>query len=230
MINRHCSSAFLFMVFLLLGTMHANAALIPLDWEQHSTGNQYLTLDTSTGLGWLDVSLSTGMTRAEVETELQTGGLFDGFSYATFGQLQTLFNSAGVSTTRNYYSDYGTIDDHLELLAAGYLSELTGLGSPDFFFYTGLSGRFALLANAEAGGIYHYEERDPNCYLQPDYGVNVFCGKAWGDGAFSGWADGSWLVAQYPIPEPGTIVLISLGLLGIALTRRRTSQPMHHEC
>lgn len=225
MINRNGKS-FLF-ILLLLSNFAAYAALVEIDWYPdpgniYPPGNHYLTYDTDTGLEWLDVSLSTGMTRAETEAELLAGGLFGGFSFATDSQLQTLFNSAGISTTSNYYSDYGTIDDHLESLAAGDLSQLVGLGSPDFYFYTGLSGRFALLADDSAGGIYLSEERNPNCWSQYD-GITVFCGKSWGEVALpSDWADGSWLVRS-TVSEPSTIILISLGFFGITLARRRAS-------
>src|SRR3954449_12961250 len=62
-------------------------------------GPNSLVLDTSTGLEWLNLSLSTDLTPAYVETQFGPGGQFAGFRYATqeeVASLTTAFFSGSV--------------------------------------------------------------------------------------------------------------------------------------
>ena len=53
------------------------------------------TTDTDTGLDWLDLDLTLGMSFNQVNAELGTGGLFEGWQVATLDQAQTFLTNAG---------------------------------------------------------------------------------------------------------------------------------------
>ena len=52
-----------------------------------------LTRDTATGLEWLDLTLSTGLSFNDVSASFGTGQAFDGFRYATLDEIQHLLGS-----------------------------------------------------------------------------------------------------------------------------------------
>lgn len=70
----------------------ADAALIERDWQ--ISGDAALTYDTATGLEWLDLTVTAGMSYNEVAAELEGGGAYDGFAFASEQQVTELFNSA----------------------------------------------------------------------------------------------------------------------------------------
>jgi len=73
----------------------ANAALIALDDSIH--GIDSLTFDDVSGLTWLDVSITAGMTYNQVFGELGSGGQFEGYRYATGAEVEQLLTSSGVN-------------------------------------------------------------------------------------------------------------------------------------
>ncbi|QYZ65040.1 MAG: PEP-CTERM sorting domain-containing protein [Gammaproteobacteria bacterium (ex Lamellibrachia satsuma)] len=75
-----------------LATTATNAALLSADWN--SVGDELITVDDS-GLEWLDLTVTSGMTYNQVSAQLGAGGMFEGFSFASRSLLATLFDSAG---------------------------------------------------------------------------------------------------------------------------------------
>jgi hypothetical protein len=59
-------------------------------------GAHTLTIDTTSGLAWLDVSLTTGWSHLQVLAATHVGGAFEGFRCATAQEVVALFASAGV--------------------------------------------------------------------------------------------------------------------------------------
>ena len=57
-------------------------------------GANSLTYDSTTGLTWLDLSFSQGLSYSQTLAAMQAGGQFDGFRFATADEVQSLFNSA----------------------------------------------------------------------------------------------------------------------------------------
>jgi MSHA biogenesis protein MshQ len=70
----------------------ASAALTSADWK--SVGDDLLTIDDS-GLQWLDLSETVGLSYNAVAAQLVAGGEFEGFRYATVAEVEGLWNSAG---------------------------------------------------------------------------------------------------------------------------------------
>ncbi|RDH87232.1 MAG: hypothetical protein DIZ78_05370 [endosymbiont of Escarpia spicata] len=77
-----------------LATTTADASLLSTDWK--SVGDELITVDDS-GLEWLDLTATSGMTYNQVSVQLGAGGMFEGFSFASRSLLATLFDSAGGS-------------------------------------------------------------------------------------------------------------------------------------
>ena len=64
---------------LVAGTSNAFGALMSLDWQ--TSGDGAITVDTSTGLYWLDLTETRNTTIAEVESGFSD--IYSGFRYAT---------------------------------------------------------------------------------------------------------------------------------------------------
>jgi hypothetical protein len=78
----------------------AVADLVPRDDAQFGSGA--LTLDTRTGLTWLDVPFSAGLSYDQVVAAMQPGEEFQGFRYATAQEVFDLFTSAGIPPPGDY--------------------------------------------------------------------------------------------------------------------------------
>ena len=61
-----------------------------------------LTVDTTAGLEWLDLTLSTGLSFDEVAAELGPGGLFEGFRHATAAEIATFWGNAGITVPNQF--------------------------------------------------------------------------------------------------------------------------------
>ncbi|MCW8911259.1 MAG: hypothetical protein OQK76_11655, partial [Gammaproteobacteria bacterium] len=77
---------------LILSTS-ANATIIEANWQ--SVGD--ITRDTVSGLNWLDLTETLGMSRIAVEDQLVAGGQFEGFRYATADEVVGLWANWGVN-------------------------------------------------------------------------------------------------------------------------------------
>lgn len=76
-------------------SVSANAAFISTDWK--SVGDKSATLDTSTGLEWLDLTHTFGKSYADVASQLST--TYVGWRLPTYAEI--------VKLTTNIFSPYG---------------------------------------------------------------------------------------------------------------------------
>lgn len=72
--------------FTLLFSIHTHAALID---------QGLITQDTRTGIEWLDLTETAGLTFNYVSAQLGAGGAFEGWRYATVDEVEGYFDSAG---------------------------------------------------------------------------------------------------------------------------------------
>ena len=70
-----------------------DVTLVSADWKNQGDG--LITYDTSSGLDWLDLTETTNMSFNFVTTQLDEGGIFDGWRYANEAEVLGLFDSAG---------------------------------------------------------------------------------------------------------------------------------------
>jgi hypothetical protein len=85
----------LFVFVTCIGAIPATlrASIQSMDWE--NAGDGLLTLDTTTGYRWLDLTETQGMSFNQVLTQLDVGGDYEGFNVASTAQLQAFFQSGG---------------------------------------------------------------------------------------------------------------------------------------
>ena len=72
----------------------AHATLVEAGWN--TPEDKLLLLDTDTGLEWLDLPLTAGMSVSEVLSQMSPGGTLEGFRYATSDEVHALFQSAQI--------------------------------------------------------------------------------------------------------------------------------------
>jgi len=84
----------LFCVLSLPYGLPAHAAVVAQDW--HTPADGLLTLDTATGLQWLDVTVTQGLSWNAVTSQLGAGGRFTGFRRPSDDELATFWADAGI--------------------------------------------------------------------------------------------------------------------------------------
>ena len=97
-------AAFAITVAMVSGANAAN--YIPLDWKTEGDGLAFL--DHDTGIEWLKLDQTNGMSINQVNAELGEGGLFDGWRFATALEVQdvvTDLTGYDTSQTRYHYQN-----------------------------------------------------------------------------------------------------------------------------
>jgi hypothetical protein len=163
------------------------------------------TLDTSTGLIWLDVSVPTLLSYDDLLVEIQPGGLYENFHLATQVQVQTLWQNAGIN------------------LGEGFLGEFTSAN------YAPIVALAALVGQTDAGFNTGWIESGPGGNT-----LEKTASTSWNHGAGTGRPsfpqrfnvsdlyNGAWLLVPEPAPAPlRALALVTLcGLRAVAGRRR----------
>lgn len=204
-------SLLLTLALVLLGsTSSAYAVLIEHDFK--NTEDKLITYDSATGLEWLDLTVTQGRFSFDsIQSELTSGGEFQGFRYATLGEVESLLSSFGLirhglSDSANdraqieyYYSLFGITQTDIDIssqkiqnhYAFGLFNEV---GPEDFVnthYYTFILENF--------GFGYTEVER----FTWPDFRVDNSLGH--------------YLVRSTVIPEPSSLILTLLGVATLVL-------------
>ena len=191
-------------------TATAGATLTSSDWQNPDDG--LLTIDSDTGLRWLDWSYTANRSYNDVFSELGDGGEFEGFRYATEAEMRTLYANAG----------------------AVFIPPIDGFDPGNIPALLLLSDLFGHTYAGGAEAIYGLEgnasEQQSALGDWPGSGTSHHMASAFNEG--SGQIAVRWLNmndesaadflghALVMVPAPGTIVLGALGSLGLIRRRR----------
>jgi hypothetical protein len=201
--GRHLAVRGLLATLTLLGTVGAShASLVVTDWQ--TSGDGLLTLDTDTQLLWLDWTQGTSMSVNQVMAQLGAGGSFEGFRYATVAEVHAFFSNAGIPNVPGITA--------ANLVPVQNLLAIVGVTAPANSFGPSSS---AWTADSSSGNRIQGVLQDRN----DDLGQATTNGIIGFDDDFAASTWGHALVSV--VPEPGTGVLLLLGMLGLAVAGRR---------
>lgn len=201
----------------------ASAALISAD---HSTfGTDSITRDTSSGLNWLDLTVTNGSTRVDVVAQMGSGGLYEGWRYATLNEFEGLMTAGGLLIETATYNSYPTLgyqtaqDTLTGLLGDTYGEYSAQQGIPGAFYgFRGMidlqttPGFYSSLgASVGAGGSVQFVDTAVgSCCNFPEFADILYLGH--------------YLVEENvtAVPAHDALLLFGLGALGLGLRRRAT--------
>jgi len=213
----------------------ANSAIVDL-------GN--ITRDTGTGLDWLDVTMTTGLTINEVFAQMGSGGTYEGWRYATVTELDQLVTNFGFIPNTPCTSGYTNcvssqpgddpiIETMIRTLGDTYAQEFPQLdysnGAGETFGYVRDNISYNVINGSNPNNSYSVAFFEDYEYI--DYCQSAGCPRVvdlndWVvlNGGASGNRIGSFLVTASPVPVPATVWLFGSGLMGlIGISKRKKS-------
>lgn len=200
----------------------SNAALISAD--DAIFGNDSITRDTASGLEWLDLAKSQDMTPGYVSAQLGSGGVFEGWRFATAAEVGTFFNNAGIPSEKFNQNSFEIGHAVFDLLA------LIGILDPTFFNLTiGFIADSAVIPSSapdlgRSAAELHGQIFGPNAqgFASPNTGTGH-------KDDFHDIAYASFLVREATaVPEPATLVMLGFAIAAASALKRagrRRSRP-----
>jgi len=194
---------YFFICSVVLLSQPSNAALIDMDWN--ATGDAALMLDTTTGLKWLDLSVTANQSYNNVITQLQQGGAYDVFRYATQTEVLALWTQAGISDTNFTWTVNG------EWQSVKALADR--LGTSVLFDPVGVATH--TIGMVEGGSVLNINQRWAMelSYYPDGLQVRTSSNNYVLDTSFASVHYSSYLVQAVPIPA--SVWLFVSGLLGL---------------
>jgi len=219
-------------------SLSANAALLSID---SSFGADSVTRDTATGLDWLDVTQTRGLSYDQVNAQMVSGGLYEGWRYATVAELDQLIVNFGYSAV-NQNCSYTAIhcdlinvtqaelvETMIRMLGDTYDATVDQLNETADVSASGAGYTFGLLGSQnrasgyyDAGLIYDRETilRSNGAPYEDDEDTVQSLTTAFIP-SYSTITLGSFLVAPSPVPIPASVWLFASALLSLVGIKRK---------
>jgi hypothetical protein len=172
------------------------------------------TLDSATGLVWLDLTAALGRSMSDVSNEFGTGGDFAGYRYATAAEVATFIADAGL-VPGNGANGYAPTKAFVDLVGATS-TQTGGLSTVD------TAAGFHLPDPPNPGRVAETLVRATDRRFGTDDGDVLTLGNAGADTRTDAEI-GSWLVSSVPEPSTALSWLAGLAAIGLYLGRRRST-------
>ena len=213
----------IFLLFAYASPCHA----ILISTDLNISGDGLLTFDERTSLEWLDAPLSLNRSYNDLvgldgSDEFAIGGDFEGFRLASTDEVRSLFiDTLGIPSTNfaqwapDSYDKVLSLQSLMGVTSGGDFAEIRSITSDVF---------------SEDGVDYHWQsfaricQNNSNAVCQNDINTaNANVNGTLISDTRSSSTTGSWLVRHgvNSAPEPGVLVLLSIGLAGIIIFRKR---------
>ncbi len=186
------------------------ALIISTDVSALLIDNGSYTTDSESGLDWLDLTETIGMSYNDVSSQFGYGGLFEGWQYATRNEISTLINAAGGD---GIYNGWSTSNNGIVIP----LLELWGSTNGQYESRV-LTGDSAGYGNVYFVGLfddpsYYYSSTSDSISMFDDMIFPVLFGSP---------VLGSALVrSTVSVPEPTTMWLLGVGVFVLSGAIRR---------
>lgn len=172
-------------------------------------GEDTATLDTETDILWLDVTLSTSLTFADLLIELEPGGEFESYRLANSDEVLEFWENAGINVQSGFLNQF--TEENFESVTAlmalvGVTSTTGSLGGGNFFDFT--SGMLAESHGETILFLNLASDPDDTMTARPAFGSRPT------DNASP--SRGAWLV-----PEPSDLMLSCAAVASLAVLAMR---------
>lgn len=202
-------------VLIIVATCSSTCAAALMSINDTTFGANSFTRDTATGLEWLDINFSDGMTFQAVSAQLGAGGKFAGLRHATAAELDQFMKDAGINPQAQVaLYNYSPVQNFESLVGGptGSLSVSGGFVSLGSFTLThGITSDVTGTTTHNYGGVMWTSS---TLLGGPSGGATATYGSQ--DVSTANSNIGHWLVR---VPEPAGGVLVILGLVMMATIR-----------
>ncbi|MCP4463030.1 MAG: VPLPA-CTERM sorting domain-containing protein, partial [Planctomycetaceae bacterium] len=190
-----------------LSVSSANASLVS---GNTTFGVDTTTIDTVSGLEWLDLQWSADMSFNDVKDEFGSGGLFEGWRYATLGEVATFWSNSGGGGG----SYAGDADAWVEGIFGYWATSVAGVENA--YFLTAEEG------GTQGSHVYGLLADYSNQVPKPNSESLAYVNSAQIEHSSRRFDTGSALVKVTVVPVPAAIWLFGTALIGfVGISRRR---------